>query len=66
MSYELFATGLSIRKKTFIGSESDELKAFWKKTITDRENSLLEALCVYICDRMFSIEKKFWDQLYRL
>ena len=64
--YGLFPIGLSIRKKIFIGFESDKLKAFWKETVTDRENSLLEALCVCICDKMFSIEEKFWDQLYRL
>ena len=45
---------------------SDELKVFWKETIENTEKDLLEALCVGICERMFSIEKKFWDELYQL
>ena len=59
-------TGLSIRKKPFIELESDELKVFWKETLENTEKDLLEALCVGICERMFSIEKKFWDELYQL
>ena len=42
------------------------LKVFWKETIENTEKDLLEALCVGICERMFSIEKKFWDELYQL
>ena len=58
-SYGLCPTGLSIRKKPFIEFESDELKVFWKETIENTEKDLLEALCVGICERMFSIEKSF-------
>ena len=39
---------------------------FWKETIINTEKDLLEALCVGICERMFNIEKKFWDELYQL
>ena len=60
-SYELCPTGLSIRKKPFREFESDELKV-----IENREKDLLEALCVGICEKIFRIEKKFWDQLYQL
>ena len=65
-SYGLCPTGLSIRKKPFIEFESDELKVFWKETIINTEKDLLEGLCVGICERMFNIEKKFWDELYQL
>ena len=65
-SYGLCPTGLSIRKKPYIEFESDELKVFWKETIINTEKDLLEALCVGICERMFNIEKKFWDELYQL
>ena len=64
--YGLCPTGLSIRKKPFIEFESDELKVFWKETIINTEKDLLEALCVGICERMFNIEKKFWDEVYQL
>ena len=30
------------------------------------ENDLLEALCVEICERMFTLEKKIWDELLEL
>ena len=65
-TYGLCPTGLSIRKKPFIEFESDELKVFSKDTIENTENNLLEALCVSLCERMFNIEKKFWDELYQL
>ena len=65
-SYGLCPTGLSIRKKSFIEFESDELKMFRKETIVNTENDLLEALCVGICERMFNIEKTVWDELYQL
>ena len=65
-SYGLCPTGLNIRKKPFIEFESDELKVFWKETIENTEKDLLETLCVGICESMFSIEKKFWDELYQL
>ena len=66
MAYGLCPTGRSIRKKPFIEFESDELKMFWKETIVNTEKDLLEALYVGICERMFSIEKKCWDELYQL
>ena len=56
----------SIRKKLFIEFESDYMKVFWKKTLVNTEKDLLETLCVGICERMFSIETKFWDELYQL
>ena len=62
----LCPTDLSIRKKPFKEFESDELKVFWKETIENTEKDLLEALCVGICERMFIIEKKFWNELYQL
>ena len=65
-SYGLCPTGLSIRKKLFIEFENDELKVFWKEAILNTEKYLLDALCVGICERMFNIEKKFWNELYRL
>ena len=30
------------------------------------ENDLLESLCVGICEWIFNLEKKFWDQLQEL
>ena len=30
------------------------------------DNDLLEALCVGICERMFTLEKKFWNELQEL
>ena len=65
-SYGLCPTGLSIRKKPFIEFESNKLKVFWKETLENTEKDLLEALCIGICERMFSIEKKFWYELYQL
>ena len=65
-SYGLCPTGLSIRKKPFMEFESDELKVFWKETIVNTENDLLEVLCVGICEGIFNVEKRFWDELYQL
>ena len=62
-SYQLCPSGLNIRKKPFIEFESDELKVFWKETLVQTENDLLEALCVGICERMFKLEEKFWKEL---
>ena len=56
---------MSIRKKPFIEFESDELKVFWKETRVNTEKDLQEALCVGICERMFSTEKQFWDEVYQ-
>ena len=30
------------------------------------ENDLLEALCVEICELMFTLEKRIWDELLEL
>ena len=57
---------MNIRKKPFIDFESDDLIIFWKETLLSAENDLLEALCVGICERMFTLEKKFWDELQEL
>ena len=65
-SYGLCPTGLSIRKKPFIEFESDKLKVFWKETEENTEKDLLEVLCLGMFERMYSIEKKFWDELYQL
>ena len=59
-SYRLCPTVLSIRKKPFIEFESDELKVFWKQTTENTKKDLMEALCVGISERMFSIEKSIW------
>ena len=63
-SHGLCPTGLSIRKKPFIEFEIDELKVFWQETIVNTEKDLPEALCIGICEGMFNIEKRFWDELY--
>ena len=63
--YGLLPTDLSIRKESFKQFESDNLEVFWKESIVNTEKDLLEALCVGICERMFSIEKTFWDGLYQ-
>ena len=57
---------MSIRKKPFIEFESDKLKVFWKETEENTEKDLLEVLCLGMFERMYSIEKKFWDELYQL
>ena len=62
----LCPAGLNIRKKPFIEFESDDLIIFWKENFLSTENDLLEALCVVICERMFTLEKTFWDELQEL
>ena len=49
-----------MRKKPFIEFESGELITLWKETLLSDENDVLEALCV------FTLEKKFWDELHEL
>ena len=39
---------------------------FWKETEENTEKDLLEVLCFGVFERMYSIEKKFWDELYQL
>ena len=62
-SYGLCPTGLNIRKKPFIEFETSDLKIFWNETIRKTEENLLEALCIGICERLFTIEEKFWAEL---
>ena len=62
-SYDLCPSGLNIRKKPFIEFESDDLKVFWQEALAKTERDLLEALCVGICERMFTLESKFWKEL---
>ena len=62
-SYGLCPTGLNIRKKLFIEFETSDLKIFWNETIRKTEENLLEALCIGICERLFTIEEKVWAEL---
>ena len=62
----LCPTGLNIRKKSFIESESDDLIIFWKETLLSIENYLLEALCEGIWELLFTLEIKFCDKLQEL
>ena len=65
-NYGLCPAGMNIRKMPFIEFESDDLIVFWKETLLSAENDLLEALCVGICERIFTLEKTFWDELREL
>ena len=51
-----------MQKKSFIEFETSDLKVFWNETIKTDEN-LLKALCVEICERLFTIEENFWTEL---
>ena len=62
-SYNLCPGGLSIKKEPFIEFESDDLKVFWRETLTKTENDLLEALCVGICERLFKLKELLWKEL---
>ena len=62
-SYGLCPAGLNIRKKPFIEFKTSDLKVFWNETIKRSEENLLEALCTGVCERLFTIEKKFWAEL---
>ena len=65
-SYGLCPTGLNIRKKSFIESESDDLIIYCKETLLSAENDLLKALCVRICEHIFTLQKKLLDELQEL
>ena len=58
-SYGLCPAGLNIQKKPFIEFETSDLKVFWNKTIKKTEENLLEALCIGICERLFTIKENF-------
>ena len=62
-TYGLYPEGLNIRMKPFIEFEASDLKVFWKETIKKTEENLLEALCIRICEILFTIEEKFWVEL---
>ena len=49
--------------KPFIEFETSHLKVFWNETIKKIEENLLEALCIGFCERLFTIEEKFWAEL---
>ena len=57
-SYEPCPAGLNIRKKPFIEFGTSDLKVFWNETIRKTEENFLEALCIGICERLFTIEEK--------
>ena len=54
LSHYLHVSFLDIRKKSFIEFESDDFIIFWKEILLYPKNDLLEALCVGICEWMFS------------
>ena len=58
-SYRLCLAGLNIWKKLFIEFGTSDLKVFWNETIKKIEETLLEALCIEICERLFTIEETF-------
>ena len=62
-SYGLCPVGLNLRKKLFIEFETIDLKVFWNEAIKKTEENLLEGLCIGICERLFTIEEKFWAEL---
>ena len=43
--------------------ETSDLKVFWKETIKKAEENPLEALCIGLCERLFTIEETFWAEL---
>ena len=61
--YGLCPPDSNINKKPFLELESDDLIIFWKKTLLSAENDLLEALYVRIYEGLFTLEKKFWNEL---
>ena len=52
-----------MQKKPFIEFQASDLKAFWNETIKKKNENLLKALCIGICERLFTIEKNFWTEL---
>ena len=62
-SYGLCPAGLNIRKKPFIEFETSDLKVFWNDTIKRSEDNLLEALCIGICERLFTIKERVLAEL---
>ena len=62
-SYGFCPAGLNLRKKPFIEFQTTNLKICWNETIKKTEENLLEALCIGICERLFTIEERFWAEL---
>ena len=62
-SYGLCPARLNMSTKPLIEFEKSNLKVFWNKTIKKTEENLLEALCIGICERLFTIEERFWAEL---
>ena len=56
---------MNVRKKAFTDFEDDEIRVFWKETVPNSEEDLLQVLCVGVCERMFNIEKRLFDELYQ-
>ena len=65
-NYRLCPAGLNIWKKPVIEFKASDFKGFWNKTINKTEENLLEALSIEICERLFTIEEKFWAELHYL
>ena len=48
-----------MQKKPFIEFETSDLKVFWNETIKKTDENILKALCIGICERLFTIEENF-------
>ena len=46
-----------------VGFETSDTKVFWNETIKKTKKNLLEAVCIGISERLFTIEQKFWVKL---
>ena len=56
-SYGLCPVELNIRKKPFKECKTSYSKVFWNERIKKTEENLLAALCIGICEKLFTIEE---------
>ena len=55
--------GLQIKKTPFIQFQTDEFFCSWMDTINSAEVDLLDTLLLGLSDKLWSIEKEFWDMI---
>ena len=61
-SYKLCLAGLNIQKKLFIEFEASDLKVFLNETKKTEGNPFRSSMHL-ICERLLTIEEKFWVEL---
>ena len=61
--FNVYPSGLVLKKRPFISFVSKELIASWEETIQTSQSQLLETLLMGINEKLIDFERTFWSDL---